>query len=131
MLISGITVTLFCTLVLQDRYQTIPIFEKTRVSVLFFRSTAQPLSNHPDIRDNRDSFSFLDAAGSLSSDPEVKPEAAVDPLMVKGSVRNKTAFEVLKLVQVAKQSACKVRFYACRMIDLQIVLCSCCTCFAR
>ncbi|CAN0135207.1 unnamed protein product [Ectocarpus sp. 6 AP-2014] len=46
--------------------------------------------------------------GALSSDPEVKPEAAVDPLMVKGSVRNKTAFEVLKLVQVAKQSACKV-----------------------
>ncbi|CAM9220455.1 unnamed protein product [Scytosiphon promiscuus] len=46
--------------------------------------------------------------GSLSTDPEVSLEAEVDPLMVKGSVRNKTAFEVIKLIQVAKQCASKV-----------------------
>ncbi|CAM9819460.1 unnamed protein product, partial [Hapterophycus canaliculatus] len=47
-------------------------------------------------------------AGSLSTDPEVALEAAADPLMVKGSVRNKTAFEVIKLIQVAKECASKV-----------------------
>lgn len=45
---------------------------------------------------------------SLSVDPEVALEAAVDPLMVKGSVRNKTAFEVFKLIVAAKEGAGKV-----------------------
>ena len=33
----------------------------------------------------------------------------MDPLMVKGSVRNKTAFEVIKLIEATKESAGKVR----------------------
>ncbi|CAM9792654.1 unnamed protein product [Pylaiella littoralis] len=45
---------------------------------------------------------------SLSTDPEVALEAKVDPLMVKGSTRNKTAFEVMKLIQAAKKSASKI-----------------------
>eukprot|EP00904_Undaria_pinnatifida_P006210 jgi/Undpi1/2719/HiC_scaffold_14.g06097.m1 len=45
---------------------------------------------------------------ALSKDPSVVLEAAVDPLMVKGSVRNKTAFEVIKLIDAAKESASKV-----------------------
>eukprot|EP00752_Nemacystus_decipiens_P012404 g10991.t1 len=49
----------------------------------------------------------IDQAG-LSTDPEVAQEAAVDPLMVKGSVRNKTAFEVIKLIQATKECADKV-----------------------
>lgn len=52
---------------------------------------------------------FCRFPGSLSTDPDVALEAAVDPLMVKGSVRNKTAFEVIKLIQAAKESASKVR----------------------
>lgn len=46
--------------------------------------------------------------GVLSKDPSVALEAKVDPLMVKGNVRNKTAFEVVKLIQAAKESASKV-----------------------
>lgn len=46
---------------------------------------------------------------SLSTDPEVALEVKVDPLMVTGSTRNKTAFEVVKLIQAAKESASKVR----------------------
>lgn len=39
-------------------------------------------------------------------------QAAVDPLMVKGSVKNKTAFEVIKLIAAAKEGAEKVRWAA-------------------
>ena len=46
--------------------------------------------------------------GALSKDPTVALEAKADLLMVKGSVRNKTAFEVVKLIQAAKESASKV-----------------------
>ncbi|CAN0129898.1 unnamed protein product, partial [Laminaria digitata] len=45
---------------------------------------------------------------ALSKDPNVALEATADLLMVKGRVRNKTAFEVIKLIQVAKESASKV-----------------------
>lgn len=48
-------------------------------------------------------------SGNLSADPEVALEAAVDPLMVKGSVKNKTAFEAVKLIEAAKEGAGKVR----------------------
>lgn len=62
------------------------------------------------------SFYLFVFPGSLSNDPEVAQEVAVDPLMVKGSVRNKTAFEVFKLIQAAKEGAGKVRtFAACDM----------------
>lgn len=45
----------------------------------------------------------------LSLDPEVAQENRLDPLIVQGSIRNKTAFEIIKLVAKAKETAPKVR----------------------
>lgn len=48
-------------------------------------------------------------ADALSKDPHVASEISVDPLAVEGSVKNKTGFEVIKLIAVAKECAPKVR----------------------
>lgn len=45
----------------------------------------------------------------LSLDPHVAEENRLDPLVVQGNIRNKTAYEMLKLVQVVRQSASEVK----------------------
>ena len=46
---------------------------------------------------------------ALSKDPEVEMEAAVDPLMVKGSIRNTTAYEIIRMMQAVRDNANKVK----------------------
>lgn len=48
-------------------------------------------------------------AAALSKDGRVKVEAMVDPLMVKGCIRNKTAYEIIKMIQAVREIAHKVR----------------------
>ncbi|CAM9543415.1 unnamed protein product [Ascophyllum nodosum] len=45
---------------------------------------------------------------ALSKDPEVEMEAAVDPLMVKGSIRNITAYEIIRMMQAVRDNAHKI-----------------------
>lgn len=79
--------------------------------VLFERATTYPLCGLVFLFGpvfSLSLFFFVRFPASLSADPEVAQEVAVDPLAVKGSVRNKTAFEFIKLMEASKESAGKV-----------------------